>query len=332
VSDILQFIPHSNVQEVLQHLDEMLMLDEDGKSPGIYFLLAHQSAGKERITREWMRGSHLDGSVSNLQERPRIVCCTTWKPLSNRLGSKNYATAITCVTFTELTYALGKIAEAYPATYASKQWYRKPKSLYTDRQFTSLFAFLRTEIDRLRVRAIVIHNAPLIDDNTLEMLVLLRHHCHDALSFVLVGDLLEKAEIDEPLEGAFRHVAEAAAICRREQLQQLTVPEFKKVVLPALSEQLSLTFAADLLAADVVKLVPNALWKYTKSNWDVIDRLAKALTKVPQGRDGLRIIDRKTLEAILGKPLMIESTPRANGRPSRDLGGIDEAAELPSVQ
>lgn len=332
MSDILQFIPHSNVQEVLQHLDEMLVLDEDGKSPGIYFLLGHQSAGKERITREWMRGSHLDAKVSYVQERPRIASCSIWKPLSNRLGSKNYATAITCITFVEFTYALGKIAESFPATYAGKQWYRKPKSLYTDRQFTLLFAFLRTEIERLRVRAIVIHNAPLIDDNTLEMLVLLRHHCHDALSIILVGDLAERAEIDEPLADAFRRVPEAAAICRREELQQLTEPEFKKIVLPALTEQSSLTFAADLLAADVVKLAPKALWNYTKSNWDGIDRLAKALKKVPQGRDGLRHIDRKMLEAILDKPLVSESTPRAKGRRSKDSGEINDAAELSTAQ
>jgi hypothetical protein len=170
-----------------------------------------------------------------------------------------------------------------------------------------LFAFLRSEIDRLRVRAIVINNAHLIDENTLEMIVLLQHHCAEQLSIILVGELAERANIDEPLAGAFRLCPEASAICRRMELQRLTKREYQKRVLPRLTEQLNLAFADDLLTDDMANLVPKALWAYTKYDWDVINMLARSLKQIRQGRDGLRTIDRKTLEAILGKPLRSES-------------------------
>lgn len=135
---------------------------------------------------------------------------------------------------------MGKISSKFSPPYA-KRWYREPKSLYTDTQFDSLFSFVRSEVQRLRVRVVVINNAHLLDGCALEMLMLLRKHCHNQLSIVLCAQLAEKADLDEPLAEAFKRATEAAESCKRVELQRLTKKEYKRVVLPSLTQELNLS-------------------------------------------------------------------------------------------
>lgn len=98
---------------------------------------------------------------------------------------------------------------------------------------------------------------------------------------------------------------EAAEICTRVVLQRLTKKEYQAVVLPALADNLNLSFADDLLEAEVAKRVPNALWQHMKFDWKAIDDFAKAIKhKIPDPQNGRpRKLTRAILEDILGRPL-----------------------------
>lgn len=299
-------IIHSNVATTVQLLDEMLVVDADGHAPGILLLLGLPKTGKDRILNYWRKHEHWDGERRAAIEQPPIVYSEVWKSQADSLGRKVYATPITCVTFSEIAYGLGRLSQFYTPTYAGKKWYREPKSLYTDPQFASLFSFVREEVQRLRIRAIVINNAQTIDARTLEMLMLLRKHCHNQVSFIISAQMVEKEDLDEPLAEAFAAVPDAAEVCRRVVLQRLSKKEYKAVVLPALTEQLNLAFADELLEEVIAKRVPEALWRHTKFDWKAIDDLAKAIKRrVPDPQNGRqRKLTRALLEDILGRSLV----------------------------
>jgi hypothetical protein len=129
---------------------------------------------------------------------------------------------------------------------ADRTWYRLPRALHTDIQFTSLFAFVRTEINRLRIPLLIINKAHHLDDRALKMLLLLRKLCNDQLGIVLVVRLQTDADVDEPLHEEFIRVPEAQDICRRMLVKQITEVEYKDNILGKLMEELNLDVVDDL--------------------------------------------------------------------------------------
>ncbi len=226
-----------------------------------------------------------------------------WDPERVSFGSKVYVTPITCILFTEMVYVLGEMSEQLGPSYAARTWYRQPRSLYTDTQFTSLFAFVRSEIKRLRVPMILISEAQRLDACALKMIMLLRKHCADCLGVVLIVRLQKDANLDEPLTEEFIRVPEARDICRRVAINQLTEQEYKDVVLVALMTDLNLDVSTDLLQYE--HQIADLFWKETGPDWKLIDeRLAQRFLRVlGSDRSRVRVITREVLMEVLGKPL-----------------------------
>jgi hypothetical protein len=207
------------------------------------------------------------------------------------------------VLFTELVYALGELSAQLGPAHADRTWYRQPRSLYTDKQFTSLFAFVRSEVKRLRIPVILINEAQRLDACAVRMIMLLRKHCADRLGVVLIVRLQKDANLDEPLTEEFIRVPEAKDICKRVAIQQLTEQEYEAVILDALVADLNLDVSDDLLPYE--HQIADLFWKATGPDWKLIDeRLAQQLLKIlGQDRSGVRIITREVLMEVLGKPL-----------------------------
>lgn len=292
-------IIHSNVVEAVQRLDEMLTVDEEGETSGILLLLGLPRTGKNRVLNFWMHREHMAPEQRVEKVWPLIADVTIWRPTGINLGRRVYVTSMTCVAFSELAYSLGKISSQFTPIYA-KHWYREPKSLYTDSQFSSLFSFVRSEVRRLRIRTIVIRNAHFIDARTLEMLMLLREDYGKQVSFVLSAQMQEQADLDEPLADAFFRVPHAEKICTRIELQRLTKVEYLQSVLPQFIEDLNIFFAEELCDERVARQIPHAFWQRTQHNWKIINDVAGEIRqKVPSSRDGKRVVTRAALEQIL---------------------------------
>jgi hypothetical protein len=304
MSGLTRFIKHSNVEQVVQRLDEMLVVDKDtGKTPGILLLLGLPKTGKDRVLRYWMEGEHREVQSGEPGDSPRIGFADVWRTRGDTLGRAVYVTPMTCLTFSEIAYGLATISRQYTPAYAAPKWFREPKSLYRDQQFLSLFSFVRQEVQRLRIRALVLNNAQWFDTWTLEMLHLLRRHCGNHLSLILSAQIPLNGTLDEPLAEEFRRVPEAAAECERIELQPLTKKEYRSIILRGLADQLNLAFADELLDKTVAKHVANELWGRTGADWQAIDNLALAIKRAaPEPRNGKpRFITLAIWEQILGK-------------------------------
>jgi hypothetical protein len=285
-------------------LNDMLVLDDEGKTPGILLLVGLPRTGKDALLRAWMKADLAPASLGDPHGLPEIGYAEIWRSRADTLGRKVYVTPITCVAFSEIAYGLGQVAaRSAPVHGLSRKWYREPKALYTDAQFCSLLDFVRDEVKRLRIRAIVVNNAHFLDPCALEMLVLLRRQCNDRISFILCAQMAENAKIDEPLKEPLIRVPEAAKMCRTIELQRLSKRVYKAEVLPALRDDLALSFADDLKVKAIALQVPDALWKYTGYDWQAIDDLAREIKrKVPDpGAGQRRVLTRAVLEEILGK-------------------------------
>lgn len=315
MSGLNKFIVHSNITEIVSRLDEMLVVNDDGEVPGILLLLGLPRTGKKAVLSYWLNQEHLPAEQRTVRQQPPIAYLSLWQPLGQNLGRNVYVTPITCVVFSELAYSLGKISAHFVPTYA-KRWYREPKSLYRDSQFTSLFAFVRSEVQRLRLRAIIIQHAEWIDARTLEMLMLLREECRRQIAFVLSAQMQEKADLDEPLANEFLRVPEAAKVCTRVKLERLTREEYLRTIFSALVDDLHLFFAADLADPAIAKQVPGAFWQRTGHDWKQIQDVVKDIQhKVRSDKDGKRVITRAQLEQVLKCSFASSNSP-TSGSPA----------------
>ncbi len=304
MSGFRDFIMHSNVADVLKALDNILTLEPITQKRGMLLLAGLPKTGKERIVTHWMQGLHLPQVKREQIELPRMLFVRdVWDPERTSFGSKVYVTPITCVLFTEMVYALGAMSIQLGSSSADRTWYRQPRSLYTDKQFTSLFAFVRSEVKRLRIPVLLINDAQRLDACALRMIMLLRKHCADRLGVVFIVRLQKDATLDEPLTEEFIRVPEARDICRRVAINQLTDKEYTNVVLVALMTELNLDVSADLLPYE--HQIADLFWKATGSDWKLIDeRLAQRLLRVlGSDRTRVRIITRAVLQEVLENPL-----------------------------
>jgi len=295
---LTKFIMHSNVADILHQLDAMLNVHDDGERPGFLLLLGLPRTGKKKVVSYWL-DEECSAAVHRQGERPPILDVAAWLPHGARFGRGVYVTPKTCMVFSEMVYSLGKLSTRYAPTY-TRTWYRQPRSLYTDSQFTSLFAFTRSELHRFRMRTIVIRNAHLLDTCALEMLQHIRDESRKQISFIFVAHMQEHASIDEPLADEFLRVPEAGKECVRIELQRLTEREYVTVVLDAVLNDLNLFFAEDVADDRVVRQLAHAFWHRTQYDWKQINDIALEIRrKVPPNTAGERVVTRALLEQLL---------------------------------
>jgi hypothetical protein len=96
------------------------------------------------------------------------------------------------------------LALQYDGPNSVMSWYRKERSLYTDREFVWLADAICREIRRLGVYALVIDNAHRLDVPTMLALMKLRARRNNRLALIFGAQLAKNEQLDEPMGRLFK--------------------------------------------------------------------------------------------------------------------------------
>ncbi len=300
------FIHHGNTRPVLADLASAIVDHE------IVSLLGCEATGKSWLLRYvvqdyWLYEAQMQGN------QPRVIHAEIMAGLGKT--RERASTPTTVDLFTSITEGLTRISRKHDSelTHLQKTWYSKPQPQYTDRQFRSLFAFVRDEVKRLRVSALLIDNAHLLDDFTLERLMDLRRLCGHQLALIFTATI-------EKTGGANDHLTSLLDVIVRQKYKETCLPDVELVpltpeetwgpVLKAiLRDHLHVAFDPRLSKEEVTAM-RSLFWEDTQGDWKVIDIRRRRLEKhFGPSRNQRRFLTREIFEQVMGKPL--PSVPRA---------------------
>jgi len=252
-----------------------------------------------------------------LQERhvqePRILRISIDE---HRLGSLKgkgaiYSTAEACVTFSAIAEQLGTLSARYDpeSVWAHCAWYQQPRPLYTDKQFLSLVAFVRSELRRLRVIGIIIDNAHRIDTYTIQCLVDARSLLGKQLALILCASIDTPQSVNEHVEGLIARSRASDEFASPIELQQLEDTTFTGPVLNDLLEHLNAVFARDLPPMTKA-LMRKVFWLAVTHDWRVIAKKVRDLSRSLEHQRGqIKEITLDIFERVVGKvPIVPTST------------------------
>jgi len=292
----MEFVLQSNTTDVLS------MLEGAVRRRSAVPLLGTPGSGKSALLR-YLTGPYWQ-QKNNSSRSPHIVYANLWEPNSTSGG--RFSTPQACVTFTELTLGCGAISRLYDSrvTHESRTWYTKPQQLYTDRQFTSLFAFVRDEFLRLGIAALIIDRAQLLDVFTLQRLMQLRHHVGMDIAIILSATIEQPGAISEHLSRIMD-----IAIPMREydapiELKPLSTTEVVGAVFRAWLKDLNAGFVNDITEETATK-IRLMFWNETRGDWREIMKYSRRARDIlgPPASTPHRI-DGGIWSRIMGKELV----------------------------
>lgn len=303
---------YANTHQVLQSLkgvfERQATIDRgiEGVRPGILALFSHRGVGVTSLVRRWA-ADHL--ITQGKAKVPQIVYSTLSASRLAGLKKGVFTTPATCIVFSEIVYGLGAVSASHGSYWADKTWYARPKSLYTDQQFRSLYNFVRSDIRRLGVKAIIVDNAQLLDDYAFEQLMLLWESLEQQFLLVLAGQLEPRATIDEALRRPLAHMPgyqrsfEPFLELQRMSEAEFKDPEFQGGVLLDLLVQLRATF--DMSAGmERVEAMQQMWWAETQGDWElIVQRQRQFAHALREQTTRIRIITPALFERVMGKPL-----------------------------
>ncbi|MBA3471417.1 MAG: ATP-binding protein [Herpetosiphonaceae bacterium] len=256
----MEYIDYASTTEVQTQLRQAM------RSWQTVLLTGQAKSGKSRLIQQVATEPWPETAM-----QPRIVVASLWSPKGKRTGQ--YATAIAGVTFTEICVGLARCSKLYdsPLIHQQKQWYRRPQSLVGDQQFASLYAFVRNELIRLRVNALVIDEAHLLDTFTLERLLDCQREFHGQLALVFVetretstagGQL---STLLETLTSPLQRADPLFLLRPDEQTVQTTI-------LAALIKRFTAGPSSSLSRDDLIRM-RSTFWEATDGHWDMLERI-----------------------------------------------------------
>ena len=182
-------------------------------------------------------------------------------------------------------------------------WYRKERSLYTDREFVWLADQVCREIRRLGVYALVIDNAHRLDVPTMLALKKLRTRRNNRLALIFGAQLAKNEQLDEPMGRLFKQAKIDPVDCEQAiELKPLTEAVFYDPIIERVFADLETDFEDGL--EEHADFIATALWEITAGDWKSINSRVKHFIRLLGPRDGRRrMLTMSIVEQVLGRKL-----------------------------
>jgi hypothetical protein len=251
-----------------------------------------------------------------LAEGPRIVYIEL-RSTTAKAGGR-FSTPMACIAFTEMTFGLAEISRRYDSEFVhnTRIWYRQPQGEYSDRQFNSLFAFVRDEFRRLGIDGLLVDNASLLDITTMQRILDLRRLLRHRLALIFSTQIEREGTINDSLARVLdvtinkkkeAGTADISEVERHVELKPTSQAETSGPVLKGILRDLNVDFAPDLKLEDVAAMRA-MFWKETLGTWDMIAKLERRLRGLVQPGNARRtFLTKELIEQWFGKPLSIET-------------------------
>ena len=216
-----------------------------------------------------------------------------------------------------MIFGLAQISRRYDSelVHSTRIWYRKPQGEYSDRQFNTLFSFVRDEFLRLDIAALVIDNASLLDVTTVQRILDVRRLLGHRLALIFCTRIEREGTINASLANVLdvtlnnREQTAAGSIDEVEQsieLKPTSEAETRGAVLKQLLSALNIDFAPDLNTRDIAA-TRAMFWSQTLGTWDMIAKLERRLRDLVGSSKGRRrFLTRELIERWLGVPLPVK--------------------------
>jgi hypothetical protein len=289
----MDFLQLSNTQDILSILESAVQHHHIIPVFGCF------GSGKSHLLQYFV--SAYWKQKKDIQSPPRVVYAKLWEPPSK--AGNRYATQAACMIFTEITFGLAQISQRYSSEvhHATRVWYHNPRSLYTDSQFTSLFAFVRDELQRLHISAIILDNATEIDIYTLQRLMQCRRLFNHELALIFSARIEAPESINEKVSRTIGTVVPTEEVEPRVEIKPLTKNEVLSHIFRQMLIDHTDSFPKDM-PKEVIKSIRDSFWEETKGNWHMIASIERRL------RDLLRGAPNRTLtlarwETVIRKTL-----------------------------
>ena len=259
-------------------------------------IVGQSGSGKTKLLWYYLR-EHLRTRFP--QRSPRIVYSCLWEPHS-KTGTK-VSTPAACMTFAEITAGLADISRQYDTEliHSTKLWYRKPQSTATDRQFLSLFVFVRDELRRLQIDALIIDNATHLDRTAMQRLVDLRTHYRLNLGIILCATTPEDHGGSEQLKRVITTIVPADDYQGDVLLPYPTQHEVEYQILTFILKHHHLS--PKTVDAPTLARIIASFWTETHGNWHQIMRLSRRLGAILAQRP--QPLTEQLWEQVIGKKL-----------------------------
>lgn len=294
------FIHHSNTVDVLTWLGNAIT------NYKIASLLGCAASGKSYVL-EYLADAYWKYEKSGERKAPRVVRIELREPTGK--GGGRYSTPAACIAFTEITSGLADISRHHDSelVHHTRMWYRQPQSLYSDKQFNSLFVFVRNECQRLGVTCMLVDNAHFLDTFTMQRLMDVRRLRGHQLACIFSAPIEKQGLINENLSRVLNVTTDPDDVESSVELKSLTQAETLNTVLIGLLKHLHLDFAPSLDIKEIA-LIRKMFWSETQGDWHAIAKRQRRLQDfldLNRGRE--RFLTKEIFEKVMGKPLPIST-------------------------
>jgi hypothetical protein len=289
------FIHHANTVDVLNILAEAIVAHR------IIPLYGCKGSGKSWLlgylaTDFWRQERGMKGRT------PRVAYVELWEPKAN--GGR-LSTPVARLTFTEIVLGLGQVSRRYDSEFVhnTKLWYARERKESEDKQFAALFAFVRDEVQRLGIDALLIDNAHYIDIFTIQKLMDVRRFKGHELALIFCAPIERQGQINESLARWMGTVINDLEREHKIELEPTSREEITRSVLLGLLAHHKITFSPTL-SNDEIARMRMMFWNETQGDWTSIavrERRAKDFLGPYKGQ--LRYITKDLWEKIMGKSL-----------------------------
>lgn len=289
------FLHHSNTADVLQILSEAITSHRivpfyGCKGSGKSWLLGYLT------TAYWKQERNVQGQI------PRIAYLELYEP---RTKGGALSTPAARVTFSEAALGLAQVSRRYDTEFVhhTRLWYRKDRKESEDKQFASLFAFVRDEVERLRLDALLFDNAHNLDIFALQKLMAVRRYKRHELALIFCAPTEQQGQINETLARLMGTVIDDLEREQKVELEPMTREETMGKVLLGLLAHHKVTFSPSLTNA-VVAQMRRMFADETNGDWTAIAVRERRMKDFLGPNKGVvRFLTKELWEKIMGKAL-----------------------------
>jgi hypothetical protein len=233
-------------------------------------------------------------------------CAELYKPHESQ-AAQDVATPVARVTFSELTLGLAQVSRHYDSrtVHESRVWYRKDRWEAADKQFTLLFPFVRDELKRLNVDALIIDNADQLDAFTLKRLKQTRAFLGHRLALIFCARIDKVGTLNPTLDELLPKVFDTLELEPPIELAPLAASEVMEPVLLEIMAAHKITFSPELSPTRIGRM-HEQFYQDTRGDWKAIAVRQRRMQSLFRDSNGsVRFVRQEDWEQIMGKPLVL---------------------------
>lgn len=301
-----RFIPHGNYSDnntqdtvypdtaaILSALNASVESDE----LFITTLIGSAGAGKSCLLQYFANEYRQQVRKIDIQRFP-VLYADYDEAEKNILGA-DVSSPIAATTLSSIMFSLAQLARQIGGNNALPRWYREEQSLYSSSRLLWLFSEICLELQRLRVRAIIIDNAHRLDTKTIKVLMRIRSRLHNRIGLIFGAQLQPNEQHDEPMGRLFKQArVDGLDVEAPIELRPLVEKDFHATVLMPIFQDIDASFEPEL--EQYFKLIAQRFWKVTGGDWKSIDSRTRHFNRLLGPRSWQdRIITRSIIEQVL---------------------------------